>query len=134
MEGVIINNIDIAAEHGATLLAGSYAELLKPADTKEWVSNENPRENGTAYLPPTEVLLAERSVSLTFCINGDDTSDFLSKYTGFIDLLKSGPLSLYVPDLDRYYRLIYQGGTSFDQFELTTCKIAVKFIEPNPAN
>lgn len=117
---------------GATLLHGSYAELMTPADLKEWVSNEDVTKDGTDYLVPSTPLLAERNVSLHFGIKRDSESEFLTSYNIFVDMLQSGIIDLFVPRLGRHYFLKFETCTSYDNFSLKACKIAVKFTEPNP--
>lgn len=133
MEGVTINNVDIS-EYGAILLAGAYAQLLTPLEPKEWVSNESPHKNGTDYIVPEQNIFKERSISLSFGVKGDNKQDFLAKYTSFISAIQNGIISLYIEELGRTYYLKYESCTSYDNFGLTACNIAVKFTEPNPTN
>ena len=133
MEGVTINGVDLE-EYGTILLSGAYAELLKPAEPKEWVSNEDPRKNGTEYLAPAEQKYKERDVTLTFGIKGENKDDFISKYTSFISAINDGIIKLQIEELGRYYYLIFQSCTSFDNYDLKACKLSVKFIEPDPTN
>lgn len=133
MEGVTINNTDIS-EYGAILLAGAYAQLLTPPELKEWVSNDDARKNGTEYIAPTTPVVKERNVNLTFGIKGENEEDFLAKYNAFISVLHSGFIKLYVPKLGRYYHLKFESCTSFEQYSLKACKLAVKFTEPDPTN
>lgn len=118
--------------YGAIMLRNSYAELMKPADLKEWVSNEDVTKNGTDYLAPTTPLLAERSVSLHFGIERATEEDFLLHYQHFIDLLQGGIIDLYVPRLGRHFFLKYETCTMYNNYSLKACDIAVKFTEPNP--
>ncbi len=120
------------SDFGAMMLAGSYASLLTPPRQKEWVSNTDPRKDGVEYIAPTSPKVMERSVDLIFGIKADTQSDFLLKYNSFIQELQSGIIKLYVPDMQRYYYLKYDTCTSYDNYSLKACKVAVKFIEPNP--
>lgn len=119
---------------GAILQNGAYAELLKPAEIKEWASNDMPDADGTEYLAPTTPRVKERDVNLTFLIEGKDTSAFLTAYKGFMAEITKGFCSLHVPDLGRTFTLKYESCTSFDFFNKRACKIAVKFTEPVPQN
>lgn len=114
------------------MLAGSYNSLLTPPQLKEWVTNIPVDGDGTEYIVPGTSYVQERSVSLIFGIKGETKEDFLYKYQQFIDELQSGIIKLDVPDLGRLYYLKYEGCTTFDHYNLTACKIAVKFTEPNP--
>ena len=131
MADITINDKPLSY-YGAMMLAGSYASLLTPAQQKEWVSNDDPRKDGIEYIMPQVPKIKERSVDLIFGIKGDTVQDFLSKYNAFIEMLQSGIIKLYVPDIQRYYYLKYENCTSYDNYSLMACKVAVKFIEPNP--
>ena len=128
-----INNIPLS-QYGAILMAGAYAELLKPAEVKPGASNNDPRKNGTEYIERPAPKVQERTLSLVFGINGNNEDDFLAKYNAFVALLQTEFLELYVPRLSKTFRLKYEACTQFDNFNLRGCKIAVKFTEPNPAN
>ena len=119
---------------GVTLLDGSYASLLTPAQLKEWVSNDDPRMDGVQYIVPATPVVKERNVNLYFMVKGATQAEFLSRYNTFIGLLQSGMANISIPDLGATYALKYESCTSFDHFGLTMCKVAVKFIEPHPTN
>lgn len=131
MAEVTINDTALS-EYGAIMLAGSYASLLTPPQLKEWVSNDDPRKNGTDYIVPDDIVVQERTVNLLFGISANTQSDFLSKYNAFVSLLQSGMIALYVPDIGRYYHLRFESCTSFNNYSLKACRLAVRFIEPNP--
>lgn len=118
---------------GVTLLEGSYASLLKPAELKEWVSNDDPRKDGIEYIEPATSVVKPRSLDLYFMVQGSTRGEFLTRYNNFIGLLQRSIANVYIPDLGRYH-LKYEGCTSFDHFNLTMCKLAVKFTEPQPNN
>lgn len=117
---------------GVIMLNGSYAALMKPADPKEWVKNEDPKKNGTDYIVPDNVAFSERTVNLLFGIEGADTLDFLAKYTRFVNMLQSGMCQFYVPALGRYYHLKYDTCAQFNNHTLKACDLAVRFTEPDP--
>ncbi len=131
MAEITINKSQLS-KYGAMMLAGSYNSLLTPPQLKEWVTNIPVDGDGTEYIEPDTSYVQERSVSLIFGIKGETKEDFLNKYQQFIVELQSGIIDLYVPDLGRHYHLKYEGCTTFDHYNLTACKIAVKFTEPNP--
>lgn len=126
--------------YGASLLEGSYISLLTPANIKEWVSNDPVDGDGVDYIVPTDtednidVKVAERNLTLTFLVKGNDEADFLNKYNTLLGVLQRGMVTLYVPDLNRTYTLKYVGCSPFDMFNLLACKLAVKFTEPRPIN
>lgn len=131
MEEVKLNGI-LLSKYGVMMLAGSYNSLLTPPQLKEWVTNTPIDADGTEYIEPETSYVQERSVSLIFGIKGETRADFLEKYRGFINVLQSGIVDLYVPDLERHFFLKYENCTSYDHYNLTACKIVVKFTEPNP--
>lgn len=120
--------------YGATLLKGGYAELMRPAEMKEWVSNESPYKDGTQYIAQDSPKVKERSVSLTFLIRGETEDMFMQGYMRFIETLMSGMCEFTIPVTDRVFKLKYESCTAFDFFDLKSCKIAVKFTEPEPQN
>lgn len=127
------------SRYGVDMLHGSYAELLKPAELKEAVSNEIPAENGIEiYSTPPKV--KARAVSLFFLITGKNRTDVLSKYQSFIALLMSGVDSnnaginmFTIPYYRGTFRLRYEACTSFECYE-TAMKLAVTFTEAKPMN
>lgn len=138
MDNITINGT-LLSDMGVTLERGFVAELLKPAPIKSLVTNKDPRKHGTEVLTThndgTSALLTdERDVTLTFLIEGADDADFQAKYAYFVGLLQGGLITLYVPSLGLYFRLIYSSSTKYDNFLLKACRIAAKFLEPNPTN
>ena len=124
---------------GVSLEKGSYAALLAPAPLKDFIENNDPTKHGTEVLTKRAdgtslAHIAERDVSLTFLIVGENKEDFMSKYAQFTGLLHGGDITLSIPELNATYRLIYRSSTQYDNFRLKACKLAVKFREPNPAN
>lgn len=132
MAEITINGYTLSSL-GVTLLEGSYASLLKPAELKEWVSNDDPRKDGIEYIEPATSVVKPRSLDLYFMVQGSTRGEFLTRYNNFIGLLQRGIANVYIPDLGGYL-LKYEGCTSFDHFNLTMCKVAVKFTEPQPNN
>lgn len=135
---ITINDISLSSM-GVTLEKGGYATLLLPAPLKGFIENNDPTKDGTEVLTKRAdgsslARMAEREVTLTFIIIGDNESDFLSKYTRFVNILHQGDITLHIPALSRTFNLIYQNSTQYDNYRLKTCKLAVKFREPNPAN
>lgn len=131
MEEITINGYTLSGL-GVTLLEGSYASLLTPPQMKDWVSNDDPRKDGVEYIEPSVTAVKERNVNLYFHVAGATKDEFLARYNTFVGMLMGGMVVLNIPDLQRVYRLKYESCTSFDHFNLTMCKVAVKFTEPNP--
>lgn len=135
---ITINGTDISTM-GVSLEKGSYAALLLPAALKGFVENNDPTKHGTEVLThkadgTSLARIAERDVTLTFLIMGDNEADFMAKYADFVELLHGGNIKLYISDLGRTFRLIYSNSTQYDNYRLKACKLAVKFREPNPTN
>lgn len=131
---------------GAELLKGCYAELLKPAEMKEWVSNEIPSEDGIELYPPlTTPKVKARTISLVFLLTADDKETLMSNYQKFMMQLMLGEqpgmvapqaqlCSLYIAEFNKIYWLKYEACTSFDNYGLKTFKLAVTFTEAKPVN
>lgn len=133
MSEIKLNGLPLS-DFGATMLKGGYAELMKPAELKAWISNDAPGRDGIEYLVPSSPKVKERNVSLTFIIVGDTDEDFFVNYNSFVKEMMRGICALEVPELSQVFNLKYESCTSFDNFNLKSCKLAVKFTEPIPKN
>lgn len=133
MSEVKLNGLPLS-DFGATMLKGGYAELMKPSEMKEWISNDIPSMDGVHYITPASPKVKERSVSLTFVITAETEEDFLMNYTRFVEELMRGLCVIEVPALSQSFTLKYEACTSFDNYNLKACKLAVKFTEPVPRN
>lgn len=132
MAGIEINNTPLG--DSIIMLKGSYDALLKPADVKDYVSNDDPNKDGTEYSVPEdyEPKVKERQVTLLFSISGPSNVTFQKNKEMFIRLIQQGLIKLYVPDLGRSFFLLYQTCTSFNYHHPYTCDLAIRFIEPDP--
>lgn len=128
-----INDV-LLSSMGVTIENGAYAALLTPAPIKDVIQNDDPLKDGVQVLPTSPLIQNERDVTLTFLVSGNSHSDFLAKYAAFMDVLRSGIVTLYVPDLNSYYRLLYSSATQFENWRLNACKLSVKFREPDPTD
>ena len=117
------------ADFGATLLADAYSALMTPAPLKDFLENDDRSKDGTDVLV-NNPRKAERDVTLTFLITGNNTTNYLAHYDAFIAELHKGQITLYIGDLNQ----TFSNATQFENWRLNACKIAVKFREPNPAN
>lgn len=133
MSDVKLNGLPLS-DFGATMLKGGYAELMKPAEMKDWISNDIPSMDGVQYMVPASPKVKERSVSLTFVVTGETEEDFMMNYTRFVEELMRGFCTFEVPALSQRFTLKYDACTSFDNYNLKSCKLAVKFTEPIPRN
>lgn len=128
-----INGTDALREWGARLIGESLQNLMKPLDIKERVSSTSRLEDGDRYIVETPKIKA-REVQVEFSVEGRTREEFIARFDKFCNTLQEGVVTLST----RYqqnvrYRLLFTSCTSF-YTRRTLCKMAVKFIEPNPRN
>ena len=128
-----INGADALREWGVRLTGESLQNLMKPLDTKDRVSSTSRLEDGDRYIVETPRIKA-REVQVEFSVEGRTREEFIARFDKFCNTLQEGVVTLST----RYqqnvrYRLLFTSCTSF-YTRRTLCKIAVKFIEPNPRN
>ena len=128
-----INGTDALREWGARLTGESLQNLMKPLEVKDRVSSTSRLEDGDRYIVETPRIKA-REVQVEFSVEGRTREEFIARFDKFCNTLQEGVVTLST----RYqqnvrYRLLFTSCTSF-YTRRTLCKIAVKFIEPNPRN
>lgn len=128
-----INGADALREWGVRLTGESLQNLMKPLDVKDRVSSTSRLEDGDRYIVETPRIKA-REVQVEFSVEGRTREEFIARFDKFCNTLQEGVVTLST----RYqqnvrYRLLFTSCTSF-YTRRTLCKIAVKFIEPNPRN
>ena len=128
-----INGADALREWGARLTGESLQNLMKPLEVKDRVSSTSRLEDGDRYIVETPRIKA-REVQVEFSVEGRTREEFIARFDKFCNTLQEGVVTLAT----RYqqnvrYRLLFTSCTSF-YTRRTLCKIAVKFIEPNPRN
>ena len=128
-----INGADALREWGVRLTGESLQNLMKPLDIKDRVSSTSRLEDGDRYIVETPRIKA-REVQVEFSVEGRTREEFIARFDKFCNMLQEGVVTLAT----RYqqnvrYRLLFTSCTSF-YTRRTLCKIAVKFIEPNPRN
>ena len=143
---LIINEIDVYTQFGAYLAEEkegdnyNYSALLKPPSTKPHVS-VNIRENDGEKLPAKLLPKWEpRDITLRFAIVAADASQFLIRYSGFLNFLKSGTdgwLSVNLPELNKTFRFYYKDSGQYSQLaDFSGGEVAAMFLvtfrEPNP--
>ncbi|MCC8146917.1 MAG: hypothetical protein LIO93_10900 [Bacteroidales bacterium] len=140
---------DVFLQYGVFLTEDSsgsftnYSALLAAPKMKPYVSVSFREDNGEKLpekLP--DPAYEGRDVTLYFAILADTPALFLSKYLQFIDLLKSGWLAVYLPELDldpakpKLYKMYYKESSGYQQLTPIEGKVAAKFKvvfrEPNP--
>ena len=128
-----INGADALREWGVRLTGESLQNLMKPLEVKDRVSSTSRLEDGDRYIVETPRIKA-REVQVEFSVEGRTREEFIARFDKFCNTLREGVVTLST----RYqqnvrYRLLFTSCTSF-YTRRTLCKIAVKFIEPNPRN
>lgn len=127
-----INDKDAWLFWSAGLVSGSYNNLMLPAPTKEYGSNNMRSQDGTQVFV-TNPRLTERDIILTFGIVCESTEDYLSKYQSFLEELSKGLILLKVPVLKTTYKLLFTSATELTTgSELMNSTISIRFREPNP--
>lgn len=145
LEGLLyINDVDVFTTYGAFLCEDqdkdntNYAELMKPATMKPYVSVDFREQDGEKL--PDELIprFEPRDITLQFAIVAVDKADFLTKYSAFVTMLRAGWISLNLPELDKTFRMYYVNCSQWDQITPfddgdVVAKFKIKFREPIPA-
>lgn len=140
-----INGIDPWTQYGAFLAEDrpgemqNYSALLRPAAMKPQ-KEVSLREEDGVKVPGRIVQRREaRDVTLHFCIFAADRKQFHARYSAFLEMLRTGAdgwLDLYLPELDRHFRMFYKECSDYRQltdFEGEVAgRFSVRFREPNP--
>lgn len=133
MADLMINGVD-ASVYGISMGDGFIDSLQTPSPLKDFIENISRLDDGkqVMYHNPR---LTDRDLTLNFVIIGTDSNDFQTKKKAFENLLYSGKVVITVSFLNESFRLTYQRFQSFAQNSArTSCKMAVKFNEPDPSN
>lgn len=133
MTNILINGNPLT-DMGVVMLAGSYAELMKPAQVKNYIENDDPNKHGVEVDATNPPKLKQRELTLKFLIQGDSKAQFLQRKAAFENMLYQGAVTLYVPDMEEYFHLLYVTVTQYGNYRLNACNMAVKFKEPDPTN
>ncbi|KAA6351221.1 hypothetical protein EZS27_001367 [termite gut metagenome] len=138
-----INTQDVYAMYGAFLCEdkkgehANYSALLKPPAMKPYVAVDFREEDGEKLPQTLTPAFEAREVSLQFAIQAPSKAIFLQRYMGFVQLLKSGWLQIYLPELNKTYRMYYVSCTGYTQLTaldagIVAGRFGVKFREPIP--
>lgn len=121
---------------GVTLTRGWREALLKPAGVKEYSKNDSRLEDGIRMVAKSAYSKKqERSVQLSFILEGDTEADYLNKYESFLDAIAyRGQILFKVPVLNRIFNLVYTDCSKFGDFGLKCGNFTLTFTEPNPNN
>lgn len=135
-----INGKDAWTTWGAFLEDGSLERLLSGDVMKENVVNESRSIDGV-HVWVVEPKLEARNITIVVCF-AQKSGGFLSRYQSFINELMTGrvvgewryPNEVYIPEIGKTYKLIYQGNTNLTQMDMSLGKVAIRLFEPNPAD
>jgi len=131
MADLLINGTD-AASIGVRMGDNFLSDISAPAPLKEFIENKSRMNHGkeVIYDYPRK---DERDVTLSFNIVGSSTSDLQNKLATFNNILFNGKVTINVPSLNATYILTYLKSQTYAMsFARKSCKISVKFNEPNP--
>lgn len=131
---LFINGKDAFDKWGVNMGDNFLNVLLTPPPVKEYIENKSRTEDGKKVLFDNKKN-DERDMTLTFTIQGDNQSDYLSKYKAFMAEMYSGMVSIKVPVLGSdVYHVYYKNAASYAMsLDRTFSKISMKVCEPNPA-
>lgn len=129
---LFINDKDAYTTWRVTLEDGSYAKLLKPADPKEYASNDIRSQPGLQVFS-TNYQPKERDFFLVFWITGKSKEEYLLHYREFTKEIEKGSIKLVVPALNEGYFLRYNGCQEIG-YHGRIGKVAIRFIEDNTRN
>lgn len=138
-----INGNDVFLNYGAYLTEEkegdftNYSALMKPPAMKPYTAVAFREEDGEKLPEVLSPAFEARDITLYFAIMADDDSAFLKNYSEFVKFLKSGWLNLFLPEIDKTFRLYYKDCTEWSQLTpfdngRVVAKFKVKFREPKP--
>jgi len=139
--------VDVFTQYGAFLSEDkasdntNYAALMKPAGMKPYVAVSFREEHGEKLPAQLTPRSEARDVTLQFAIIADNATVFMQKYQNFVQFLKSGWLSVNLPELNKTFKMYLVSFTDYEQLTPVTTdagvavasKFKVKFREPNPS-
>ncbi len=144
LEGLLyINDQDVYAAYRAFLSEDqqgqhtNYSALLKPPAMKAYVAVDFREHDGEKLPEQLTPAFEPRDITLQFAIMADSKAEFVSRYSAFVAMLRSGWLEMRLPELNRTYRVYYQSCTEYSQLtylddDTVAGKFKVKFREPIP--
>lgn len=128
-----------AASLGLTPLEGTLDALMRPAQMKPLVYNDNAGMDGSRAITAGR-RVQRRDVTLMFKLTASSLKDLADKTDTLISILTAGKdgagiNELSVAELGRTYRLVYQGFDTYTNFDVATkATLSIKFTELNPKN
>ncbi len=130
---------------GLTCNEGTLNALMKPAQFKKMISNQNSSAHGTSYLTdPSKRFLAEQDIAIPVYLRAESLIDTQRRMDDLVEFLKNGVESnsgytgineIYVPCIEKTFRLIYKDITKFGLFSIDGgVLMSIKFTEFDPSN
>lgn len=136
MADLLINGRNALNEWGVRMGDGFLDTLNNYYPLKDYIINNDRLRDGVQYANITPKV-NERSITLNFTIEGEDSADFNTKKKSFAEIMRMGDITIQIPDdSPDVYHLKYTGKscTFARNTERTFAKIGLAFIEPNPTN
>ena len=136
MADLLINGRNALNEWGVRMGDGFLDTLNSYYSLKDYITNNDRLRDGVQYTNITPKV-NERSITLNFTIEGDDSADFTAKKKAFAEVMRMGDITIQVPaDSSDVYHLKYTGKscTFARNTDRTFAKLGLAFIEPNPTN
>lgn len=125
---------DLYETYGVTLTRGWREALLKPADVKDYTTNDSRLEHGVRMVATSAYAKKkERNVQIDFLLQGASESDYLQKYEAFLaKMAYSGKILLKVPAMGRVFKIIYTDCQKYGDDGEKRGNFTLRFTEPNP--
>ena len=133
-----INGTDISA-FGLKPLDGTLDNLMKPAEMKSLVYNENTAIDGSLAMTRNRKV-KRRDVTLLFIISRASLLELTDAIDALVSMLAAGKNNSgvnegRVEELDRTFRLVYSSVDKYSNFGIDgKATLSIKFVEPNPKN
>lgn len=132
---LLINGKDAFTNWGVNMGDGFIETLYAPLPMKDVIENKSRLQNGKRVIL-ADRKIDERELTLAFTLHGSNTSDYITKYKGFLDEITKDMFTIKVPALGpEVYHVYYTRSQSFGfSTTRTFSKISVKLNEPDPSN
>lgn len=133
-----INTVDIYTTYGATILKGSYADLLMPAKPRKRLEHEYTDQNGVKVDKISPLTFEPKRFSMRFAIKASSDTEFWSRYNAFFAAVAVKTyISLWIYDLNATYTLYYEGCTKVEKLtriagsNFVYAVFDIQFLDPN---
>lgn len=132
---LFINGQDAYTTWGFGLENGGVSALLTPPPLKSFVTNSSRLEHGSRVVC-SNPKMDEREVTLTVHFSAESLTDFFTKYSALMTILKAGSVTFELPKIQEgvVYHLLYQSCSQLRQLNQGIALFTLKMLEPNPSN